>query len=224
MVALNSAYRFHESPSILMPEYGFRYYDPGTGRWPSRDPIEEAGGLNLYIFLGNDGGNGWDYLGERKGRRGNRTRTSRINLPAISFSTSGGYAAQTCFPIGGGAGVVFSASVTVSVGTCCGDDGVVNYRSVEGQFNLSFYAGVCTPNYGPVADLSLGFSDSCPTEDSGSWGGSFVVSGNASVWTFSCSLSYGGGWSCNGSTDFSRVTSVMVTAGGSISYFMTSIN
>jgi|GEM_PF-6259854 len=23
--------------------YGFRYYDPGTGRWPSRDPIEELG-------------------------------------------------------------------------------------------------------------------------------------------------------------------------------------
>ena len=25
--------------------YGYRYYDPVTGRWPSRDPIEENGGL-----------------------------------------------------------------------------------------------------------------------------------------------------------------------------------
>jgi len=43
--------------------YGFRYYNPETGRWPSRDPIEEQGGLNLYGFVGNDGVNAWDYLG-----------------------------------------------------------------------------------------------------------------------------------------------------------------
>ena len=33
--------------------YGFRYYDPVTGRWPSRDPIGEIGGLNLYGFVRN---------------------------------------------------------------------------------------------------------------------------------------------------------------------------
>jgi len=33
--------------------YGYRYYDPSTGRWPNRDPIEEAGGVNLYGFVGN---------------------------------------------------------------------------------------------------------------------------------------------------------------------------
>ena len=43
--------------------YGYRYYDPKHGRWLSRDPIEEEGGLNLYGFLGNDPVNGWDYLG-----------------------------------------------------------------------------------------------------------------------------------------------------------------
>ena len=42
---------------------GYRYYDPVTGRWPSRDPIEEEGGNNLYGFVGNDGINTWDYLG-----------------------------------------------------------------------------------------------------------------------------------------------------------------
>src|SRR5690606_11439989 len=31
--------------------YGFRYYDPETGRWPNRDPIEEEGGYNLYGFV-----------------------------------------------------------------------------------------------------------------------------------------------------------------------------
>ncbi|MCB1133870.1 MAG: RHS repeat-associated core domain-containing protein, partial [Verrucomicrobiae bacterium] len=33
--------------------YGYRYYDPVTGRWPSRDPIAEKGGVNLYAFVGN---------------------------------------------------------------------------------------------------------------------------------------------------------------------------
>ncbi|MEZ5300445.1 MAG: RHS repeat-associated core domain-containing protein [Verrucomicrobiales bacterium] len=35
--------------------YGYRYYDPEHGRWASRDPIGEQGGLNLYGFVGNDG-------------------------------------------------------------------------------------------------------------------------------------------------------------------------
>jgi RHS repeat-associated protein len=34
--------------------YGYRYYNPQTGRWISRDPIEEAGGVNLYAFTGNN--------------------------------------------------------------------------------------------------------------------------------------------------------------------------
>jgi len=43
--------------------YGYRYYDPATGRWPSRDPIGERGGINLYGFVGNDGLNNLDTLG-----------------------------------------------------------------------------------------------------------------------------------------------------------------
>jgi len=45
--------------------YGYRYYDPLTGRWPLRDPIGERGGVNLYGFVGNDGVNRWDLLGMR---------------------------------------------------------------------------------------------------------------------------------------------------------------
>jgi RHS repeat-associated protein len=33
--------------------YGFRYYNPSTGRWPNRDPIQEKGGNNLYAFVAN---------------------------------------------------------------------------------------------------------------------------------------------------------------------------
>jgi len=43
--------------------YGFRYYDPVTGRWPNRDPIQERGGLNLYAMVGNDSVNASDLFG-----------------------------------------------------------------------------------------------------------------------------------------------------------------
>lgn len=43
--------------------YGFRYYDPESGRWLSRDPLGEAGGINLYGFVWNDAINSTDYLG-----------------------------------------------------------------------------------------------------------------------------------------------------------------
>jgi hypothetical protein len=42
------------------------HYDPNIGRWLSRDPIMEEGGVNLYGFVGNDGVNSWDYLGLKK--------------------------------------------------------------------------------------------------------------------------------------------------------------
>jgi RHS repeat-associated protein len=34
--------------------WGYRYYHPDEGRWLSRDPIEEEGGLNLYGTLDNN--------------------------------------------------------------------------------------------------------------------------------------------------------------------------
>jgi len=57
--------------------YGYRYYDPSTGRWPNRDPIGEPGfelmrrrrgrvpslDGNLYGFVGNNPINLFDALG-----------------------------------------------------------------------------------------------------------------------------------------------------------------
>ena len=51
------------SNSASLVYYGYRYYDPVTGRWPSRDPIGEAGGINLYGFVVNDGVNSVDLYG-----------------------------------------------------------------------------------------------------------------------------------------------------------------
>ena len=52
--------------TVHVADYGYRYYDPVTGRWPSRDPIGEKGGVNLYCFVGNDGANWIDILGLAK--------------------------------------------------------------------------------------------------------------------------------------------------------------
>jgi RHS repeat-associated protein len=43
--------------------YGYRFYNPSTGRWPIRDPIEEKGGINLYEFAGSDPIDRYDLLG-----------------------------------------------------------------------------------------------------------------------------------------------------------------
>jgi RHS repeat-associated protein len=45
--------------------YGYRFYNPTDGRWPSRDSIEEDGGINLYGFSRNDAINLIDYLGNK---------------------------------------------------------------------------------------------------------------------------------------------------------------
>jgi RHS repeat-associated protein len=47
--------------------YGYRHYDPAQGRWLSRDPIGEAGGVNLYGMVGNDPVNSVDVLGLEPG-------------------------------------------------------------------------------------------------------------------------------------------------------------
>jgi uncharacterized protein RhaS with RHS repeats len=56
----------------MMIYYGYRYYNPQTGRWVNRDPSEELGGANLYGFVANDGINNVDFLGLWK-RDGNWT-------------------------------------------------------------------------------------------------------------------------------------------------------
>jgi len=64
--AQNNPFRF--STKYLDAEtglyyYGFRYYSAEIGRWISRDPIGEDGGLNLMAFVQNNPANGVDSLG-----------------------------------------------------------------------------------------------------------------------------------------------------------------
>jgi RHS repeat-associated protein len=50
-------YRFSSKelhPSSGLYYYGYRYYEPNLQRWVNRDPIQEAGGLNLFGFAFNN--------------------------------------------------------------------------------------------------------------------------------------------------------------------------
>jgi RHS repeat-associated protein len=53
-----------QHPRFCSATTGRRYYNPSTGRWLSRDPIGEKGGLNLYAFVRNDPIGKTDSLGQ----------------------------------------------------------------------------------------------------------------------------------------------------------------
>ena len=53
---------YHDDETGLV-YYNYRYYSPELGRWISRDPIEEEGGVNLYAMVGNCTTQSWDILG-----------------------------------------------------------------------------------------------------------------------------------------------------------------
>jgi RHS repeat-associated protein len=76
MNPLRFSTKYQDDESDLL-YYGYRYYNPSTGRWPNRDPFGEpgfgvtrrqppsllAGGPNRYLFVVNNPMNGVDILG-----------------------------------------------------------------------------------------------------------------------------------------------------------------
>jgi RHS repeat-associated protein len=55
-LAKNNPFRFstkYKDDETDLLYYGYRFYNASTGRWLSRDPIEERGGLNMYSFVVN---------------------------------------------------------------------------------------------------------------------------------------------------------------------------
>jgi RHS repeat-associated protein len=65
-MAKDNPFRFstkYQNDETDLLYYGYRYYQPSTGRWLSRDPIAEGGGANLYECDGNNAIKNTDSLG-----------------------------------------------------------------------------------------------------------------------------------------------------------------
>jgi RHS repeat-associated protein len=72
--------------------YGFRYYSPSIKRLLTRDPIEERGGVNLYVMVRNDSVNEFDPLGlSPHGRTWYRYRSLGAEISGTATSDNQGY-------------------------------------------------------------------------------------------------------------------------------------
>ena len=58
----------------------YRAYDSNTGRWLSKDPIEERGGLNLYAYVENDPEDSNDPLGLASATMDPKTHLWNVNV------------------------------------------------------------------------------------------------------------------------------------------------
>jgi RHS repeat-associated protein len=216
-------------------DYGYRYYDPVTGRWPSRDPIGERGGINLYGFVGNDGVNVWDRLGlygagNIPGTSSGVPSTSNNQNSWPDFSvenikSQGGIQISGCGIYGPGAGakICISGSIKVEAGTCCNsDDDLKNVTKVTGE--VSGYGGAAfgsLPGISvtPIASITLGNIGDCPNNiDEVDFGISLSASGGLGVGgEVSCGWSLQDGWDCNAAVNISFGVDVGVTVFGGYS-------
>ena len=122
-------------------DYGYRYYDPLTGRWPSRDPIEENGGVNLYGFVENDGIGKWDYLGNltlAKNRDGSvlnlRQRKAFIGLVGYLDQNEKNIVNQA----GGKGTLSWTTTIKMYIWQCNQTDGEPNVTESEWTYSVDF--------------------------------------------------------------------------------------
>lgn len=97
--AANNSFRFsmkYFDPEMGLYYYGLRYYSPELGRWTTRDPIGEGGGLNLYAFAGNNPIGGVDILGLFC-PGGTPYTESRFGVGNSTFDMTGWLAGKTTF-------------------------------------------------------------------------------------------------------------------------------
>jgi RHS repeat-associated protein len=91
--------------SMGVTYYLYRYYDPVTGRWPSRDPIGENGGVNLYGFIRNRAGDRIDVLGLNEDDSCLITVTIGHRLDSTGVGLEDQHKEDSDFHKGGGSGV-----------------------------------------------------------------------------------------------------------------------
>lgn len=183
--AASFPYRFSTKPQDGVSGlyyYGYRYLDPVTGRWPSRDPIEERGGINLYGFLDNDAIVQWEFLGLARGAHNQpidhgwgdgvappyegafppkpkqtrspfiRPWSERIWDDILNLAEG-----EYDFEFGGGVGVGAWASVGVdwNIDSMCSDGSHCWDATISGSFNAGVILGGKLKVLGTGVDLSF---------------------------------------------------------------------
>jgi integrase/recombinase XerD len=125
--------RPRDTKRVSVPDYQYRYYDPKTGRWPSRDPIEEEGGINLYGFVGNEPCSYVDRLGEMSFKD--------IAFSSVGWDKSGNIPpGGQGFPIGlGGARIQIIWYFTGSYFGCCNQDTGKKEHWFSGTLGIEAY-------------------------------------------------------------------------------------
>ncbi len=165
--------------------YGYRFYDPGAGRWLNRDPIGERGGLNLYGMVGNDANDCLDFLGLDVYGLDIGLGVSLGAAITLGGLTGGAEVSLVISKLASGKwywpdfDMCITVSVTVKIGMGIGEIGVGS-GIVIGGGNLTYIGpGTTVSQGGGVAvsegrGLSGGFSFAAPGTGSGV-GGSFGV-------------------------------------------------
>ena len=124
-------------------------YDDRVVDWPSRDPIEENGGVNLYAFVGNDGLNKWDKLG--------------LEEPPCCDGVEYDPLKECCFKeklhlyskISKDYNTILFTLITASNGT--GDTGVFcGWNNCSDDANVAFDAAMALPN---ITYFTVGLTD-----------------------------------------------------------------
>ena len=193
-------------PELDLIYYNYRHYSPALGRWLSRDPIEEQGGLNLYAFCGNNTLITTDYLG---------------NLFGIDFDFNNSLQIGGCIPIPVVplVSICFTGGYTLTIGECC--QNCSKKRMVEISGDISIYVSV-----GKIDPLSLSYTKgsviekllpSCPQQTAGI-NGSLFVGFNGGVVNGQCSYDFEkDDWSC--SVNFQIRYQVNAFGGGSVNFY-----
>jgi RHS repeat-associated protein len=127
--AVSNPYRFsseYADSSLALVYYNYRHYEPVTGRWLSRDALEDVNSDdNLYAYCRNEG-----FVVDSLGL---------ISLNDLAVGAlSGNFSSEFSYPIGPGA-IVFTASVNANVTECCNKGTMRMNMLLSGSITLELF-------------------------------------------------------------------------------------
>ena len=184
------------NPSLYY--YGRRFYDPNLQRWLNRDPAQENGGLNLYVFNQNNGIGNVDLLGENAFDLYLKQHGQQV--PKTVGGGFGIFGAYALFAIGDASAVMFipdtcemakykvvsDAGAGYAFGIAESLEFAVYYNDpVQGHASAQSYAGPFVTGQGSWNIFGASFFESeAPSSTGGIWKGmsfnvGFGVSGAA---------------------------------------------